>query len=110
LAQLDVVAGYMNGFWQWARFAVGLLVVAAMVAICFSDTVRLWMGTALGSFFSMSTESVATRLPTLTFVLFVGLMEGWIWIQRARVAVSLKLLEELSVKYRLVRLETAQQT
>ena len=101
LAQLELVSGYMNGSWQWKRFGLGVLLVVAMDTICFLDVVKIAIAEALAGFLPVSTAALAERLPTLTFVSFVILMEGWIWIQRARVHVALDLLEELSREFTL---------
>jgi hypothetical protein len=101
LAQLELVAGFMNGWWQRARFATGIVLVAIMNAICFSDAVRTAIAGLIARLVSVDAAQLADRLPTLMFVIFVVLLEGWIWIQRGRVIVALGLLEQLSAGYRL---------
>jgi hypothetical protein len=103
MAQLDIVTGYMTGAWQWYRFGLGFVLVIVIDLICFNDATRMTIAQYLSLLFQTSSaDSLAERLPTLMFVAFVLLMEGWIWIQRARTSVSLALLEKLSEKYKLV--------
>jgi hypothetical protein len=101
LAQLELVSGYMNGSWQWKRFGLGVALIAIMNAICFSDSIKIAIAEGLARFIPITADLLSERLPTFTFVTFVALMEGWIWVQRAKVSVALDLLEQLSTKFTL---------
>jgi hypothetical protein len=92
LAQLELVSGYMNGSWQWKRFGLGVALIAIMNAICFSDSIKIAIAEGLARFIPITADLLSERLPTFTFVTFVALMEGWIWVQRAKVSVALDLL------------------
>jgi hypothetical protein len=70
-------------------------------AICFSDSIKIAIAEGLARFIPITADLLSERLPTFTFVTFVALMEGWIWVQRAKVSVALDLLEQLSTKFTL---------
>lgn len=99
LAQLELVSHFMNGAWQRIRFTVGLVMVAIMNAICFSDTVRTAIANLIAQFAAIDAAQLALRLPTFMFVIFVALLEGWIWVQRGRIKIALDVLEELSARF-----------
>lgn len=101
LAQLELVSQFMNGNWQRYRFALGIVIVLVMNAICFSQELRNALAHTIADLLAIDAASLAERLPTFTFLLFVTVLEGWIWVQRARLIVALDLLEHLSDKYRL---------
>jgi len=101
LAQLELVSQFINGSWQRARFATGIALVVVMNAICFSGTIRIAIAELIARVISIDPASLADRLPTFMFVIFVALLEGWIWVQRGRIMVALGLLEELSVHFTL---------
>ena len=101
MAQLEVVSEFMNGEWQRYRFVLGLVLVVLMNVICFSDVVRTSIAQGVAELLKIEPTTLAVRLPTFTFVIFVAALEGWIWIERARVMVALRLLDDLNRKYRL---------
>ena len=80
MERLRAAEGYVDGRWQWWRFAAGALLVLAMDGLAFFSDIE--PGYAQGSIFF--------------FVVFV---EGWIWIMRAKAKLSLKVLDDLSDRY-----------
>jgi len=101
LAQLEIVSQFMHGSWQRYRFALGIMLVLLMNAICFSETLRTMLAQTLSDLIAVDGAMLTERLPTFTFLIFVAVLESWIWVQRARLAVAVDLLEYLSGKYRL---------
>lgn len=101
LAQLEIVSQFMNGGWQRYRFALGIILVLIVNALCFNEALRNALVQTVADPLSVDAAFLAERLPTFTFVIFVAVLQGWIWVQRARVVVALDLLENLSGKYRL---------
>lgn len=101
LAQLEIVSRFMNGDWQWYRFSAGLLLVIIMNAICFSDTIRNLIAHSTAGLLSVDPVMLAARLPTFMLVIFIVVIEGWIWVQRGKVMVAFDQLEQLSARYRL---------
>lgn len=106
LVQLGLVSDYMKGLWQWLRFGAGILLVSAMDGICFSNSFKIFLAQNIGSTFGLDASALALRLPTFAFVAFVIVMEGWIWMKRAQIRVSLDLLGTVSADYALQPLET----
>jgi hypothetical protein len=80
MERLRAVEAYVDGGWQWRRFAAGALLALAMDALAFFFD--LPPGYAQGSIFF--------------FVVFV---ESWIWIMRWRTNLSLEVLDDLSERY-----------
>lgn len=80
MERLRAVEGYVDGGWQWWRFAVGWLVALAMDGLAFFFD--LPAAYAQGSIFF--------------FVVFV---EGWIWIMRSRTKLALRVLDDFSDRY-----------
>jgi len=97
LEQLKLVYGrYLNGNWQWLRFAVGAVVIALLVTTSF---------TALGMALAVRLDQPTPELVISgEILLFVVVMEGWIWIKRAQVKNGLRLLREIREAYRLIHL------
>jgi hypothetical protein len=108
MAQLEMVSDYMTGSWQWKRFAIGLVLVSIMDAICFSNAIRTTASEVFVRLFGLlNMDSWAQRLPSFAFVCFVVLMDGWIWLQRAKLSGSLGVLEKISLRYTLAPLRSA---
>ncbi len=80
LEKLRIIERYVDGRWQWWRFAVGGALVLALVALVF---------------FAHVPEAYAQG----AIFFFVVFVEAWIWIMRARTKLSLNVLEDLSERY-----------
>jgi hypothetical protein len=105
LEQLELVAWYMTGWWQWARFALMAALVALANALCFSDGFRAAIAETVHSAWSdLGHETLTKLLPAISLLLFVLLAELWIWALRARIRMSLNTIESLMRRYRLIRL------
>jgi hypothetical protein len=80
MERVRVVERYVDGRWQWWRFAVGgALVLGLDALVFFADLPPAY---AQGAIFF--------------FVMFV---EAWIWIMRARTKLALSVLNDLSERY-----------
>jgi hypothetical protein len=80
MERVRVVELYVDGRWQWWRFAVGgALVLGLDALVFFADLPPAY---AQGAIFF--------------FVMFV---EAWIWIMRARTKLALSVLNDLSERY-----------
>jgi hypothetical protein len=102
LEQLGVVARYITGWWQWARFALMGIIVAAANVLSFNDVARLKTSQALHDLVPRyGVQEISTLLPVGALALFVVVAETWIWILRMRNAIGLRTIQELSERYRL---------
>lgn len=102
LEALLAVINQVQGNWKWYRFCGGLVIITAMLILSFSPRVR---GLLVNATEPLTNGLPAKNLLSITeciLVLFwVLLMEVWHWYIRIRTLVSLHLLEDLSVKYRM---------
>jgi hypothetical protein len=80
MERVRVAERYIDGRWQWWRFAVGAVLIVVMDLLAFF--LDLPPGYAHGTIFF--------------FVVFV---EAWIWLMRWRAKVALNVLEDLSERY-----------
>lgn len=46
---------------------------------------------------------VEALLPTLSFLFFIVVSEGWIWLERFRVGVTLHVLDDLATRYTFIQ-------
>jgi hypothetical protein len=100
LEQLDLVIVYMSGRWQWLRFIAMVVMAIAMNVIVFSDSARALVARLLATIAPpASAESIDRLIPSLSFLIFVLVAEGWIWAQRLRVRTTIDLVEILAAKY-----------
>lgn len=104
VVQLEIVSGYMLGRWQWLRFGVGFVVILAMELICFSPQLRGISAQFLSGITHAadSPQAFYALLPSAIFVVFVAVMEGWIWTMRFRAKISLDFVEILGGRYLVV--------
>lgn len=84
---------YLCGNWQWCRFILGGIIVVSLVLSAFIPAIAIWVD-------GISPGSGANVVPAL-FLLFVLVMEGWIWAMRFAVKKQLVLLDELASRYML---------
>jgi hypothetical protein len=100
LEQLNLVFNtYLCGKWQWARFLTGGLIVALMNWLSF----RYRNGASVIQIGTYSLE--VELLIALTILLFVTIMELWIWYMRLKVKAGLQILEDLQDDYRFEPIE-----
>lgn len=100
LEQLDLVTRYMTGRWQWLRFAVMIVLAIVMNVIVFSDNTRGAIAGLLAAIAPPVTAQTIDRLiPSLSFLAFVVVAEGWIWAQRLKVRTAIDLVEGLAERY-----------
>lgn len=91
LEQLHLVfTRYLTGAWQWWRFGTGALLIL-IINILASTT----LAAAAGPKLALSADMCIS----LTILLYVAVMEGWIWIWRLRVKAGLWQLEDIRDKY-----------
>lgn len=101
--KLDYVSGYMEGAWQSHRFAVGVLLLAAIDLVCFYEPARNAVSQFVSKLFPiLSQASLFPLLPSVMFFGFVLVMETWIWVKRGKIHVTLDVLTELAEKHDLV--------
>jgi hypothetical protein len=98
LERLHVVAYYINGRWQWWRFFGMFVVAIAFVGTAFIDPLRAKVTSYLGA--TIPTLS-AKLIPDLFLVVFVVFAEGWIWIERAKTRLAMKIIDNLNDFYQL---------
>ncbi len=91
LEQLKLVYDdYLVGRWQWMRFTTGFAVIGLVFASAFSN-----LGDRLAGTIGLSTDLIVS----LEILLFVFIMEAWIWAKRFRVKGGLELLADLRAAY-----------
>ncbi len=100
LEQLDLVITYMSGRWQSLRFTVMVLLAIAMNVIVFSDSARGLVASLVAAIAPpVNAQTIDRLIPSLSFLVFVLVAEGWIWAQRLRVRTAIDLVEGLAAKY-----------
>ena len=103
LLKLNVTVKYMMGAWQWARFALGAVVLAVLTLVCFSepyhDNVSLLIANKIG----FRQETVARLLADVLIAAFIIIMEGWIWTKRFERGVAIRTIDKIAAQYRLVK-------
>jgi hypothetical protein len=100
IEQLNLVARYMTGRWQFWRFVVMILMIAGIDTLIFSDEIHAaaagWIANLLPP---LTVETISRLIPSLSFLVFVLVAEGWIFTQRLKVRTALVVIDELSDKY-----------
>jgi hypothetical protein len=92
--RLGIVAlDYTSGPWQWYRFAMGAGLILVMNGLAFSN-----MTSGLSKIlWGISPDMIQS----LSMLLFVVAMEGWIWYMRLRLSIGLGLLKGIDESYEL---------
>jgi hypothetical protein len=93
--ELEVIRRYLCGKWQWYRFALGGTVILGLGAIAFMKKINPGM---IQTFKPLSWDLVQA----LGMLLFVVVMEVWIWTERLRTKLSLNFFEAFRGRYSLV--------
>jgi hypothetical protein len=102
IEQLNLIASYINGRWQWFRFAIMAVIVAAADIVTFSPAARSLAVDHIHAFMPTTTRAaVANLLPVACLVLFILIAEGWIWLLRLRNAIALQTIDAIAEKYTL---------
>jgi hypothetical protein len=98
--ELSIVSDYMLGNWHWLRFLIGGIVLTVLNLVSFNRSIATWISVAPVPWLPpFSTGRVLDLLPSLLLLLFVLLMEGWIWYKRIVMIVSLSLINRLNDGY-----------
>jgi hypothetical protein len=103
LLKLDVTVNYMTGAWQWARFALGGAILAALTLACFSERYRDYFSAIIANKIGFRQETVAQLLADVLVAAFIITMDGWIWAKRLAREVSIRTIDRIAAQYRLVR-------
>jgi hypothetical protein len=98
--ELGVVGWYLCGAWQWYRFTLGILIISALWGLVYIKRYNL---AVLGLPGLLSWELIQA----LGMIVFVLCTEVWIWSERARMKLSLGLLEGFRDRYVLSRKKSA---
>jgi hypothetical protein len=98
--ELEVIQRYLCGKWQWYRFALGGVVILGLAAIAYIKNNELNIIDALEPF----SWDLVQALGMLVFVL---VMEIWIWSERFRAKLSLEFLEDFRDRYSLLPKQSA---
>lgn len=77
LAKLHIVERYISGRWQWWRFVLGGVLIVAVDVTAFFEHIDTKMG----------------------LIVFVAVVECWVWLERARTELSLNVLEDFGDRY-----------
>jgi len=102
LERVSVVEAYIAGDWQWHRFIAMSIIVLAADAVCFIAVVRQRLSTLAHLFLpDLSNTVISSLLPDASFVVFIVVAEGWIWMMRAKTRASLHVIDLLKTKYTL---------
>jgi hypothetical protein len=90
-ACLEIWTRYLDAPWQWYRFAAGAVVIGMLNLVIF---------TGLAGFISHKSSHLSTDLlTTIGIVLFILVMESWIWIMRVKTRVGIHTVRELTTMY-----------
>jgi len=102
LALLNMVERHMFGRWKWYRFIVGATIVTVADMLAFNHAFRETTASAVLIICPWLSSSAAISLfYALLFLLYVLLMELWIWVHRIQIHVRLDTLEYLNGLYQL---------
>jgi hypothetical protein len=93
--QLSVVKEYIFGKWQLYRFIFVVFGVCLLDAIYFSSQLKILIAEAIYTIFpELSLQAASQLLPVVALFFFFLVSEGWIWIKRLIVEVSLRRVTE----------------
>jgi hypothetical protein len=92
VACLQIWNRYMDGRWQWYRFLAGALLIIAINAMAFSG---------LHDVFLAGLRMTLEMLMTIGIMLFIGVMESWIWVMRIKTRYGIEAIREVSNEYSL---------
>jgi hypothetical protein len=99
--RLRIVENYMVGKWHWHRFIVLGGVLLMINLLCFVDPVRKFIGASSELMVPALKIGLAeSLLPVLAIILFVAVAEGWKWMLRMRISITLHVMSDLKKKYR----------
>jgi hypothetical protein len=102
LAILSMVERHMFGRWKWWRLMAGAAIVITADVLAFNRAFREATASAVQIICPWLSSSDATLLfYSMLFLLYVLLMEVWLWVRRIRLHVRLDTLEYLNGLYQL---------
>jgi hypothetical protein len=105
LERVSVVESYIAGDWQWHRFIAMCTTVLTADAICFVAVFRQKLSTITQLFLpELPNAVISSLLPDASFIVFIAVAEGWIWMMRAKTRASLYVVDLLKAKYTLTPL------
>jgi hypothetical protein len=91
IEQLNAIQRYLCGAWQWRRFTLGgTVIIGLCVAAYLKNSGRLAFNSDLFSWELMQAVGM---------LVFVCVMEVWIWIERLRTKITLEILEGFRERY-----------
>ncbi len=100
LIQLTIVSQYLRGAWQWHRFLAGALILIALNVVCFSTTSSRFLAEFITHRLPvLGAVTVFQLLPSVLLLVFVGVIEAWIWYKRLVTALSLSVVDRLGRSY-----------
>jgi hypothetical protein len=100
-AQLVLVTEYMFGTWQRYRFLFMVISIFVLDLLCFFKPLRIYISALIHQVIPVQETTISALLPDVGLLFFLIVSEGWIWTQRLKVSISIKMIEELSKKYHL---------
>lgn len=92
-AKLSAVRNYIGGSWQWWRFGAGGVLIAGLLGVSL-------FGARIPAPSGASQASTLLVVMSL-FLLFVVIVEGWMWFKRLTTVVLLTELDRLGADYEL---------
>jgi len=102
LAILSMVEHHVFGRWKWYRFVAGATIVVVADLLAFNHSFREATASAVQIICPWLPSADAIPLfYSMLFLLYVLVMEIWIWVHRIQINVRLDTLEYLNGRYQL---------
>lgn len=100
MERLMIVVRYMRGRWQWHRIMMSFIFILIILTLTFLGPFRAALSRLASLMIPDSrVETISGLLPSLAFLIYVAATEGWIWLARLRVKVSLQVLDDLNERF-----------
>jgi hypothetical protein len=103
IEKLNIVVYQIMGSWKWLRLCIGIPIVLILDAFAFNGTVRIFFTNIVRAIIpNISYADASFTFASILFAVFVLAVEIWHWAIRINTFVSIRLLENLGVKFDLI--------
>lgn len=101
LLQVSIVRDYVQGRWHYVRFLLMAVTISIIILFLYNHNIRDFILSYLRYVAGdLSPEIISPLLPGILILFYVAVFESWQWIMRLRTSLSLRLLDEMSKKYK----------
>lgn len=102
--KLDRVRTYRIGAWTRRRIAVQAILLSAVLVVGFAEQLRTALAQWLTSIITnLTTSAIYSLLPSAAVLVFIIAGEGWQWVKRVDITAAVRVLDQLALRYRLIR-------